>query len=180
VELLASESRRSGAFMIGEDLGVVEPEVRTTMHEKGALGYRLFWFDDLAPSQWPKDSVAAISTHDLPTVAGIWKRTEPDERQHHLRDRLAQTTGLPDASDPLEVAVAAYSAVASSPSRIALATLEDALRVEERPNIPGTTSEWPNWRLALPVPLEDIETADGPPRIAEVMTRAHRADRRAN
>jgi 4-alpha-glucanotransferase len=180
VEILASESRRSGAFMIGEDLGVVEPEVRTTMHEKGALGYRLFWFDDLAPSQWPKDSVAAISTHDLPTVAGIWKRTEPDERQHHLRDRLAQTTGLPDASDPLEVAVAAYTAVASSPSRIALATLEDALRVEERPNIPGTTSEWPNWRLALPVPLEDIEKADGPARIAEVMTRAHRADRRAN
>jgi 4-alpha-glucanotransferase len=36
-------------------------------------------------------------------------------------------------------------------------TLDDALGVTERPNMPGTTDEWPNWKLALPVPLEEIE-----------------------
>ena len=27
----------------------------------------------------------------------------------------------------------------------------DAIGVEERPNMPGTVDEWPNWSLALPV-----------------------------
>jgi 4-alpha-glucanotransferase len=180
VDILASESTRANAFVIGEDLGVVEPQVRTTMRDRGALGYRLLWFDDQPPAQWSNESVAAISTHDLPTVAGIWKRTEPDQRQHHLRERLVQATGMQDEADPLDVAVAAYASIASSPSRLALATLEDALRVEERPNIPGTISEWPNWRLAMPVPLEEIEQADGPARIAEVMAQSNRSQSSPN
>jgi hypothetical protein len=32
----------------------------------------------------------------------------------------------------------------------------------------------PNWRLALPISIEDIETSDGPNRIAEVMKEAGR------
>ena len=38
-----------------------------------------------------------------------------------------------------------------------LATLEDALAVAERPNMPNTMAEWPNWSQALPSPLEAIE-----------------------
>ena len=41
-----------------------------------------------------------------------------------------------------------------APSLIRLATLEDALAVERRPNVPGTVDERPNWRLPLPKPLE--------------------------
>jgi 4-alpha-glucanotransferase len=35
------------------------------------------------------------------------------------------------------------------------ATFEDALALRRRPNLPGTTSERPNWSLGLPLPLED-------------------------
>ena len=35
------------------------------------------------------------------------------------------------------------------------ATLEDGLAMEHRPNLPGTTSERPNWSHALPLPLEE-------------------------
>jgi 4-alpha-glucanotransferase len=173
--ILASESKRSNAFVIGEDLGLVQPAVRTTLRRRGAMGYRLLWFEDTPPERWPRLSVAAISTHDLPTVGGIWKLTEPDHRQHHLRKHLVEATGLPDGADVLDVAGAAYARLAQGRSRIVLASLEDALGVEERPNVPGTTSEWPNWRLALPVPLDDIESAAGPRRIAEVMARARRS-----
>jgi hypothetical protein len=39
-----------------------------------------------------------------------------------------------------------------------MATLEDALCVEERPNLPGTTpDQWPDWSLALPKTLDEIE-----------------------
>jgi 4-alpha-glucanotransferase len=35
------------------------------------------------------------------------------------------------------------------------ATLDDALAVERRPNVPGTTDR-PNWSLPLPVPVEEL------------------------
>ena len=34
--------------------------------------------------------------------------------------------------------------------------LDDALCVEERPNLPGTTTERPNWSIALPLPIDDL------------------------
>jgi 4-alpha-glucanotransferase len=167
--LLAHESRRAKAFVIGEDLGLVEPAVRNRLRRRGALSYRLLWFEGPTPDQWPKNSVAAVGTHDLPTLAGIWNLTEPDHRQHRLRQRLVDVTHAPDGTPAIDVAAATYAALAASRSRIALASLEDALTVEERPNVPGTTSEWPNWRLALPQPLEEIEMSGGTKRISEVM-----------
>jgi 4-alpha-glucanotransferase len=42
------------------------------------------------------------------------------------------------------------------------ATLEDALGVEERPNLPGTVaSQRANWSLALPVPIEELAGHEG-------------------
>jgi 4-alpha-glucanotransferase len=65
-----------------------------------------------------------------------------------------------------------YRALAAAPSRVILATLDDALAVVERPNMPGTTTEWPNWSLALPIPLERLEEMELPRRIAAVMKRS--------
>ena len=50
-----------------------------------------------------------------------------------------------------------HAALASSPAALVVATLEDALRVERRPNLPGTiASQRPNWSIPLPVPVEDL------------------------
>lgn len=174
LSLLANESRRANAFVIGEDLGLVEPTVRRHLQRKGSLSYRLVWFEGSEPSQWPHDAVAAVGTHDLPTVAGIWTLSEPEHRLHHLRERLVSMTGLPDGTPPIDVAVAVYRAMAQGRPRMVLVSMEDALGVHERPNVPGTTTEFPNWRLALPVPIEEIENSDGPLRIAEVMRAAGR------
>ncbi len=175
LSLLAEESRRAKAFVIGEDLGLVQPTVRRQLRKKGSLSYRLVWFEGSEPGQWPEDAVAAVGTHDLPTVAGIWTLSEPEHRLHHLREKLVNLTHLPDETPPVDVAVATYGHLARGRPRIVLASLEDALGVHERPNVPGTTTEMPNWRLALPVPVEEIETSEGPRRIAEVMRAAGRA-----
>ena len=87
---LAEESRRANAFVVGEDLGLVEPSVRKRLHARGALSFRLLWFERSSPGRWPRDAVAAVSTHDLPTVAGIWNLTEPEHRLHGLRQRLVE------------------------------------------------------------------------------------------
>jgi 4-alpha-glucanotransferase len=171
---LAQESRRANAFVIGEDLGLVEPSVRRRLRKHGALSYRLLWFEGASPGRWPRESVGAVGTHDLPTVAGIWNLTEPDHRLHRLRRPLQDVTRLPDSAAAIDVAVAAYRALSRARSRIVLAQLEDALGVEERPNVPGTTTEFPNWRLALPQSRDEIERSRGARRIATVMRRAGR------
>ena len=173
--LLANESRRAKAFVVGEDLGLVPPTVRKHLRSRGSLSYRLLWFEGSEPQRWPRDAVASVGTHDLPTVAGIWTLTEPEHRLHHLREKLVNMTHLPDATPPVDVAVTAYTALATGRPRIVLASLEDALGVSERPNVPGTTTEFPNWRLALPSSLEDIESADGVNRIADAMNAAGRS-----
>ena len=43
--------------------------------------------------------------------------------------------------------------------------------VEERPNMPGTIDEWPNWRIALPMPLEAILDDPRVAAIAEALRR---------
>ena len=173
--LLANESRRAHAFVVGEDLGLVQPTVRKHLRQRGSLSYRLLWFEGSEPQRWPRDAVAAVGTHDLPTVAGIWTLTEPEHRLHHLREKLVNMTHLPDATTPVDIAVTAYTALARGRPRIVLASLEDALGVNERPNVPGTTTEFPNWRLALPTSLEEIEGADGVNRIADAMNASGRS-----
>ena len=172
--ILALESIRAKSFVVGEDLGLVEPAMRSRLRERNVLSYKLLWFEDLPPEKWPRESAGAIGTHDLPTVAGIWNLSEPDERQHHLRRRLTESTGLPDGTSAVDVAVAAYERLAHARSRIVLASFEDALGIEERTNVPGTTTERPNWRLAMTKPLEEIEKDAGVLRVAEAM-RAARA-----
>ena len=174
LSLLGNESRRARAFVIGEDLGLVEPTVRRHLKKKASLSYRLVWFEGSEPAEWPREAVAAVGTHDLPTVAGIWTRSEPEHRLHHLREKLVNMTHLPDDTPPLEVALAVYRRLAAGRPRIVLVSMEDALGVHERPNVPGTTDEFPNWRRALPVPIEEIETSDGPRRIGATMRAAGR------
>src|SRR5207245_9410874 len=101
-------------------------------------------------------------------------RTEPHRRLHRRRRRLLDVTRAPEGRSAFEVAIAAYRVLARARSRIVLAQLEDAIGVEERPNVPGTTTEFPNWRLALPLSLEEIERSRGASRIGAVMKRARR------
>ncbi|HXM58894.1 MAG TPA: 4-alpha-glucanotransferase [Candidatus Dormibacteraeota bacterium] len=168
LDIVALESQRAGAFVVGEDLGTVEDEVRDEMAERHILSYRLLWFEDQPPEEYRPESLAALTTHDLPTVAGIWEGSDPDGA---VRERLRRHAGVADDAPTCEVAEAAYRALARSPSRLLAATLEDAICVAERPNKPGTTTEWPNWSLALPLTLEELRQDPGPVRLAEALRR---------
>ena len=75
--IIAIESQRAGAVVIGEDLGTVEPGVREKLADHNVLSYRLLWFEDTLPSQYPEKTLAAVTTHDLPTLAGVWTGKRP-------------------------------------------------------------------------------------------------------
>lgn len=191
LDLAVMEAARAGATLVGEDLGTVEPEVRTALADRDVFGYRIGWFADDEPDDWPAATLASLTTHDLPTVAGLWSGQDARDRAaaglapdpdgdavlRSRLERLARRGGVepeapPEGSTEAEreraIVLAAHAALAHSGSDLAVATLEDAVGVRSRPNLPGTVDEHPNWRQALPVPIEDLDAA-GAAEVAAVM-----------
>jgi 4-alpha-glucanotransferase len=174
LRLTALESHRHRAIVIGEDLGTVPPGFRSRLAEASVYGMRVLWFERnkngfAAPSAWPAETAAMTSTHDLPTVAGWWRGSDLEMRaERRLLEDLAseeaarnydrhalwsafQSAKVDEGSIPApdegsRVADAAVKFVAETPSRLTLLPLEDALGLEDQPNLPGTINEHPNWR----------------------------------
>jgi 4-alpha-glucanotransferase len=169
LDVLALESVRAGTFVIGEDLGTVEDWVRGVLAERDVLSYRLAWFEQEPPERWPRRALAAITTHDLPTVAGVVGGTDDPGFGSKLAGLLGRPVGPGD--DPVAVAAGAYRRLSGSPCQLVAATLEDALGVVERPNVPGTTHEHPNWSLALPCRIDELDADERVSRVAEALTR---------
>jgi 4-alpha-glucanotransferase len=168
MEVVALESHRAGAVVIGEDLGTVPPGVRTELRRRRLLSTRLALFESGPPARYPRQSFAAVTTHDLPTIAGLWSGSDladqravgqdPDpDAAEGLRRRLVRAAGLRGEPSVPELTLALHRRLAAAPPMLVAATLEDALGVEERPNLPGTTGEArPNWSVALPATLEEL------------------------
>jgi 4-alpha-glucanotransferase len=115
LRLIALESWRQRALVIGEDLGTVPPGFRERLSQAGIYGMRVLPFEQewglfTDPSRWTPDAVAMTSTHDLAPVAGWWKghdldlraqlglfadtHPEPQERQERARQREALWAAL--------------------------------------------------------------------------------------
>ncbi len=89
--ILALESQRHKAVIIGEDLGTVPDGIRELLGDYGVYSYRVFFFETAAdggyisPQHYPQQAMATLSTHDLPTLIGFW----------HCEDlRLGKALGL--------------------------------------------------------------------------------------
>lgn len=85
LRLLALESYRHRAVIIGEDLGTVPDGFRDRLAGAGILGMQVLWFERehgyfIEPSRWSPHSMATPTTHDLPTVAGWWRERDLDWR----------------------------------------------------------------------------------------------------
>lgn len=186
LRLIALESHRHCAVIVGEDLGTVPDGFRKTLENAGLLGMDVLWFERdrrgafLPPGRWSKERLALTTTHDLPTVAGWWRgrdcdwqdriKARPDAaaRKSRAGDRRRLWSALvkadaaqgaqPAPEAPEAVVDGAVSFIAKSGCDLAILPLEDLLGLEEQPNIPGTIEEHPNWRRRLP----DLAALDAP------------------
>jgi len=84
--ILALESVRATALVIGEDLGTVPDGVRDRLGAAGVLSYRVFYFERTGsgawkpPASYPVQSLAVVTTHDLPTLSGYWENADIEIR----------------------------------------------------------------------------------------------------
>ena len=189
VGALASQAARAGAVAIGEDLGTVDPWIRRYLSAHGILGTTLLWFAHersgapLRPSRWRRRCMATVGTHDVPPVSGFASGEQVDVRARLglLKDPVEERglarsmlsrwqaalarEGLLDRDrepDAAELTVALYGYLARTPAVLVGVSLADAVGDRQAQNIPGTSQEYPNWRVPLcagdgsPVLLEDL------------------------
>jgi 4-alpha-glucanotransferase len=173
------EAERAGAVVIGEDLGTVTPVVRRELAQRQVLGTSVLWFEREDPidgqpgplrslGDWRRQAAASVTTHDLPTALG-WLRGEhvrvraelgllddpAAEEKAWRRERdelleLLRSAGLVGAEPTEEELVEALQhAVAATPSALVLIAPGDVIGDVRAPNLPGTTDEYPSWRLPL-------------------------------
>ncbi|CAB3801658.1 4-alpha-glucanotransferase [Paraburkholderia ultramafica] len=108
LRLIALESWRHRAIVIGEDLGTVPPGFRERLDEHGIAGIRVLWFEGAPdgngfkpPREWDRNAVGTTTTHDLPTVAGWWRGSDI-----MWRNRIGQTMARADGRNAEEAAQA--------------------------------------------------------------------------
>ena len=190
--IVALESHRHRCMAIREELGTVPDEVRAKLAQYGVLSYRLLYFErDAAgefrpPADYPREALVAVSTHDLPTLAGWWEGSDlrlrqelalfPSEAAREAQivargqDRVRLLLALErhkllpsglraDAPQPAlgaGLAQAVHAYAAATPARVMMVQLEDALGVLDQANLPGTVTGHPNWRRKLPASLEQL------------------------
>ena len=180
--LVALESVRSRCLIVGEDLGTVPPGFREQLNARGIFSYEVLYFARdrkggyLAPRRWTRDALAAVSTHDLPTLAGFWTGHDigvkdklslyPDKahvtaaREERKRSRAQMSAAFAAArlrvkgnAVPVDQA---HRFLARTRSRLVMAQIEDLIGAVDAANLPGTVNEHPNWRRRLPRSLRDI------------------------
>ena len=180
LRLVALESVRHQAIVLGEDLGTVPDGLREKLSERAILGMRVLLFEQDYGAHfkpilaWPDDALATTSTHDLPTLSGWLHGRDIDwnerlalidpvtaSRWREIRQRECE--GLNEAlrRDPQNFQEhtqsnaptldASIRYLGHTRAPLVLLPIEDALGLEEQANLPGTISGHPNWCRRLPV-----------------------------
>lgn len=175
--VLALESRRAGAVVIGEDLGTVPQEIPALLRRWGVLSTKVLYFEKTAgggfraPSTLPEAAFVSANTHDLATLNGFTVARElelhraagvldaaqfaaaRDTRRTELQSLRRWSKATPDA--PLTPAV--YGRLAQAPSALLGIALDDLSGEVEPVNLPGVPGEvYPSWRRRMRRSLQQL------------------------
>ncbi|MFC1909258.1 4-alpha-glucanotransferase [Chloroflexota bacterium] len=181
--ILALESHRHNAIIVGEDLGTVPPYVRLAMRKHKLQRMYVVQYElasDLRKGLHPvsANSVASLNTHDMPPFAAFWQGLDIKERKRigllnkaevreeqsklvktrdALRTFLLQSGWLQESENNIAAILkAGLSFLACSKARIVLINLEDLWLEIQPQNVPSTREEYPNWQRKAKYSLEEF------------------------
>lgn len=163
---------KSSLFPIGEDLGVVPPEVRVNLKDLGICGTKVirwerFWHDPGQPfipfSSYLNASMTTVSTHDSETLQ-LWWKNNPVEAQEFARFKNWVYTDVLKSEQQREILVDSHR----TSSLFHINLLQEYLVLipsfawpnpeDERINISGTISDR-NWTYRFRPSVEEIVTS---------------------
>lgn len=199
--VLALESHRHQAMIVGENLGTVPPGVDAAMEEHGLHGMYVLQYETRphlreAVQPVPASEVASVNTHDMPPFAAFWKGLDIDDRLDlgliearevpeqqesrervrrglkRLLERIGSIGGRPEDAESVLEGCLKY--LAASPAPIVLATLEDLWLETQPQNTPGTFLERPNWRRKTRYSFEQFRELPAVRRILGAVDAARR------
>jgi 4-alpha-glucanotransferase len=84
LRILAIESHRAQAIVVGEDLGTVPEGLRPKLAARSVYGMNVLFFERgekgafIPPAKWRAEALAMTGTHDLATVSGWWHGRDID------------------------------------------------------------------------------------------------------
>jgi 4-alpha-glucanotransferase len=197
MKILALESVRGEMLVVGEDLGTVSDETRAALTDYGILSYRLFFFEKHGDgrykqsNEYPAQALASTTTHDLPTLAGFWSGRDIEVRRElglikddtsyrqqregraQEKRRMAEALRLPrDLAEAWvlddRVLDAVIGFLASTPCLLFCLNQEDLTKSEEQMNLPGTTSEHPNWRRKTKYTIAEMDSNPDSQRVTRM------------
>jgi 4-alpha-glucanotransferase len=198
--ILALESQRNKALVIGEDLGTVPEAIREKLQDNGVYSYRGFF----SPSHYPEQSMATLTTHDMPTLIGYWHCDDltlgktvglyPDDEvlqslfesrhenkqqilntmhgHHSISDEISRDVNYVGMSKALNFGMQKHMSTGSS--ALLSLQLEDWLEMDKPVNIPGTFNEYPNWKRKLTQNIEQIFSRPDLQALAGDLTQARK------
>lgn len=204
--VLCLESHRNHTAVVGEDLGTVPHAVRDTMNRHAlnrmfVLYYEMPGMADGRGLRVPRNSLACISTHDMPPFAAIWRnldirqqaklgilaperlpsaRSDRRKLKHRLLDWLALHAPLKPANDEQSVLRSILSWLGVSRARYVIANIEDFWLETGQPNVPGAGGRYPSWTQRMSLSLEQILADSQTSEMAGILEkeRAHRREAR--
>ncbi len=189
--ILAVESHFHHTTLVGENLGTVPPEVNKSMDRHDLRRMYVLQYEQPPKGPLPEPerrTVAGVNTHDMPSFASHWKGLDildrhalglipaknlPAEKRRRAQLRKSLLTFLrknkfvtksnPDLNS---VFGGVLQFIAQSSAETVLINLEDLWLEERSQNVPGTSSERPNWRRKTALTLEQIQSD---PQIAALL-----------
>lgn len=165
--ILALESRRHNALVVGEDLGTVPPGFTEMLERWGVLSTRVLYFERdqhgefRSPSQYSSRAMVTVNTHDLAPLEGYWDGRDLEHRRqigqiatdeqfyaaqtHRLRERGALIHALHgeglalqhDSTGYVDRCAAVHAFIARSPAPLIGISLDDLAGETEPMNLPG-------------------------------------------
>jgi 4-alpha-glucanotransferase len=184
--ILALESVRHDALVVGEDLGTVPEEVPPALKKWGILSSRVLYFEldrsGFKPAKrYPRLALVTANTHDMPTIAGFWTERDielrarlglvhtPQDVQRAKRARAAEKRALlrllklsppprfEEGHFPRKLTAAVHEFLCSTPANLVGLSFDDLLGEVDPVNVPGVgPDKYPSWRRRTRMTIEEV------------------------